>query len=220
VALAYLVKQEHLQITPAAAVVKAQDMAVLEDARAVLEQCEAVTEQVRQEGERAYAEQRARGFEHGVEQGYAQCARQLADTEAAAARYLAALDSKLVALVIAVVKKLAPKIGAERFVADLIAQAIKEAKSERFLLVKVHPDNRECVARRLAEMKQGQPMVEFFDVVADPQLDGFSCVLESEAGVVKAGLNAQLQVIEEAMQRSLAGAVIDFGEHAPREDAA
>ncbi len=200
--LAYLFDRDRFKLAVGRSIVKADEFKVLLDARELLDECASLSERLREEGRQAHELARQRGLEQGIREGLAQCAQQLAATEIEAARYLGALDQRIVAMVVEVVRRIAPRIGAQQIVPELAAQAIKEVRAERFLVVKVHPDNREQVERRIGEVKQSYPMIEFIQVLADPHLGPFDCVLESEAGLVRADLETQLDAIEAAMRIS------------------
>lgn len=200
--LAYLFDRDRFKLAVARPIIKADEFKALLDTRELLDECASLAERLREEGRQAFELERQRGIEQGIREGRAQCAQRLAQIEIEAVRSLGALDKKLIALVVEVVRHIAPRIGAQQIVPELAAQAIKEVRADRFLIVKVHPDNREHVQRRIAEVQASYPMIEFIRVAADPHLEVFDCVLESEAGMVKAGLDTQLDAIEAAVRIS------------------
>jgi type III secretion protein L len=211
-ALAYLVDAERFKLAvDEGAIIKGDAFKALVDARALVNECQALADALREERRQGFEAERRRGFAVGSREGLVQCAEQIVQVEAKAARYIEALDDKLVRLAIEVVRRVAPRVGAGQIVPDLVEQALKEVRAERFLVVRVHPDNHASVTRRVEELKQAYPMIEFIDVLPDPQLDSFACVLESEAGLVRADLSVQLDAIERAMRQSVAA------RSAPRE---
>jgi type III secretion protein L len=204
--LGFLIDNQRLQLALGRRILKADQVGALVDATHFIEQCQSVTRQVRHEAEALHEEERARGFAQGRNEGLAQCTERIAQTEAQAARYIAGLHATVADLALQVVRRMAPRIGARELIRELIDAALKEALCERFLVIKVHPDNREAVAARLEEIKRALPMVEFFDIVADAELERYACVLESECGVVKADWRQQIDAIEAAMKSELASA--------------
>jgi type III secretion protein L len=205
VTLAYLVDGDRFKLAmDEGAIVKGDAFKAMADVRALINECQALSDQLREERRQGFENERRRGFAVGSREGLVQCAEQLVQVEAEAARYIEALDDKLVRLAIEVVRRVAPRIGSNQMVPELVEQALKEVRAERFLVVRVHPDNHASVTRRVEELKHSYPMIEFIDVLSDPQLDAFACVLESEAGMVRADLSVQLDAIERAMRQSVA----------------
>jgi type III secretion protein L len=205
VPLAYLVDGKRFKLAVEGTIIKGDAFKPLADARALVSECELLAERLRKEGQQALEEAKRRGFEEGRREGVANCAERLAQVEAQAARYIGSLDEKIVRLAVDIVRKIAPRIGAQPIVTELAEHALKEVRAERFLVAKVHPDHHASVARQLEEFKQAYPMIDFVDVLADPELSLFDCVLESEAGVVRADLEVQLDAIERAMRQTIAG---------------
>ena len=202
--LAYLIDGTRFKLAvERGAVVKSDAIKALQDARALLEECQSLWDRLLEERQQAYALERERGFEQGMREGQSQCATRLAEIEAEAARYRGALDDTLVTLIVEVVRRIAPRVGASKLVPELAEQAIKEARAERFLRVRVHPDCRASVAQRLDDIGKVLAPLEFVEVLADPQLEPFACTLESEVGIVRADLGVQLGAIERAMRQSL-----------------
>jgi type III secretion protein L len=201
--LAYLVDGARFKVAVDGTVIKADAFKALDDVRALIKECEALEARLLKEGQAAHAVARREGFAQGHREGSALCAERLTEIELEAARYLGTLDDKLVRLVMQVIRRIAPRIGARQVVPDLVEEALKEVRAERFLVIRVHPDCVETVNQRLSEIKQAYPMFELVDVLSDSTLEPFDCSLESEAGVVRADLEVQLEAIERALRHSL-----------------
>ncbi len=202
--LAYLIDGNRFKLAVEGNIIKGDAFKQLADARALVEECERLAEHLRQQEKQILEAARERGFEEGRKEGVANCSERLAQVEAQAAQYVRSLDEKVVRLAVDIVRKIAPRLGAQAIVAELADQALKEVRVERFLIARVHPDRHASVVRQLEAFKQAYPTIDFVDVLTDPQLDPFACVLESEAGVVRADLNVQLDAIERAMRQTVA----------------
>ena len=201
--LAYLVRNSHHAIEIGTRVIKADDMKALLDATAVIRECETIVDRTRQEGERQYAEARERGLEDGRRLGLERCADALAGIEAYAAASMAALDDTLIELVIDVVRRIAPRIGADKLIAEWIEEAIPAIKYERVVRVRVHPGNMDGVRDRLAQKRTMNPLPEMFELIEDASLDRFACVVESDCAVAKADLASRLDAARAAMTECL-----------------
>ena len=68
------------------------------------------------------------------------------------------------------------------------------------MLIRVCPADEPAVREALAAMIASAPGgVSFLDVSADPRMKPGDCILESELGVVDAGLETQLRALENAL---------------------
>ena len=201
--LAYLVRNSHHAIEIGRRVIKADELKPLLDAAAVIRECETIVERTRLEAERQYAEARERGMEDGRRLGLERCADALAAIEAHAAACMATLDDTLIDLVIGVVRRIAPRIGADKLIAEWIEEAIPAMKYERSVRVRVHPSNLEGVRIRLAQKRAMHPMPELFELVEDAALDPFACVVESDCAVAKTDLGSRLAAARAAMSDCL-----------------
>lgn len=97
-------------------------------------------------------------------------------------------------LAVGVVERIAPSIGADRLLPVLVGEAVRQLAFEPNLVVRVHPDVAEATRQRLAAegLSGGAATTE---IVAASELGEFDCVIETEGGVVRAGLKEQLEQV-------------------------
>lgn len=103
------------------------------------------------------------------------------------------LSGQLIELAIAVVERIAPALGSDKLVPILVAEAVRQLAFEPNLIVRVHPDVAEATRQRLAHEGIGLGSGPTLEVVPTPEFGAFDCVIETEGGVVRAGLNEQLE---------------------------
>ncbi|MFO0580998.1 MAG: FliH/SctL family protein [Anaeromyxobacter sp.] len=128
----------------------------------------------------------------GLAQGRAEAAAVLATAMAARDRLLAGAGPELVALALLVARKLLaeePRTPPER-AAALAAQALAEVRDRRGVTVRAHPGD---VARVRAAIHEEIP------VEPDAQVEPGGCALETPAGRIEAGLDAQLDELARAL---------------------
>lgn len=140
-------------------------------------------------------EQCRKGFEQGYADGREAGTAAFADALSALGQARDALTvsarGQIAELAIAVVEHIAPKIGAQAMLPALVAEAVQRLTVEPALLVKVHPAVAAAVRRRIETLDAaGLPRI---DVVDDEDLGEFDCVIETQGGLVCAGLQEQLQ---------------------------
>lgn len=131
------------------------------------------------------------GFEEGRQAGLDALARAVAALVESRGALVASMRGQVAELAIAVVNHIAPKIGAEAMLPALAVKAVQQLVAEPGLLVRVHPDVADAVRERIASLDGvSLPKTE---ITGDEELSEFDCVIETQGGLVCAGLQEQLQ---------------------------
>jgi flagellar biosynthesis/type III secretory pathway protein FliH len=188
---ALVADRERFQMYVTDGVIPADAWAPLSDAQRIVEQANALLHAAETEREAMLAQARREGLIEGREAGLQQCAEALRALAEARAAATAELRKRAGDIAIGVVKHIAPAIGAERLVASLVAEAMQKLVFEPQLLVRIHPD---IVAQARSEVAAlGAAAAPDIEIIGDPNLDRFDCIIESAGGIVRAGFNEQLE---------------------------
>lgn len=145
------------------------------------------------EAERAAA--RAQGLAEGHRQGLDQLAAATHALHVAREQLAERMRGQITELAVAVVERIAPALGADRLVPMLVGEAVRQLAFEPNLVVRVHPDVAEATRQRLANDGLGLGGTPTTEIVATPEFGEFDCVIETEGGVVRAGLREQLDQV-------------------------
>lgn len=188
---ALVTDRERFQLYLDAGVVPAAAWTPLEQAQQIVEQANALLRQAEAEVEQIRAQARFEGLVEGRERGLRDCANALKALAEARASATADLRRRAGDIAIGVVRHIAPALGAERLVAALVAEAMQKLVFEPHLLVRVHPDVAEQARAEVAAL--GAAAAPDTEIIGDPELDRFDCIIESAGGVVRAGFNEQLE---------------------------
>lgn len=203
---ALVVDRERFQLHVKAGMIPAAAWTPLSDAQSVIEQANALLRQAEIEREQIFAQARREGLIEGREAGLQECAKALQALIDARATATEELRKRAGDIAIGVVKHIAPAIGAERIVASLVAEAMQKLVFEPHLLVRIHPD---IVAQARSEVAAlGAAVAPDIEIIGDPGLDRFDCIIESAGGIVRAGFNEQLEqarVILAAAEKTTGG---------------
>ena len=203
---ALVADRERFQLYVAAGVIPAAAWTPLDEAQRIVEQANALLRQAEAEREQIFAQARHEGLIEGREAGLRECAQALQALADARAAATADLRKRAGDIAIGVVKHIAPAIGAERIVASLVAEAMQKLVFEPHLLVRIHPD---IVAQARGEVAAlGAAVAPDIEIIGDPNLDRFDCIIESAGGIVRAGFDEQLEqarVILAAAERTTGG---------------
>lgn len=164
---------------------------------------------------RAAAEQ---GLAEGREQArhealhqQAQAAGQLAALSAGAGAMLLRLEESLVDTVLAAMKGILQEMPAAQVHEAALRKVSRLLRDERFLSLHVAPQDEAHAKAALDALRAENVLGTFVDLKIDASLPPLSSILESEAGVVNASLDIQLDAIREALRAEL-GKLLRSGE--------
>ena len=77
-------------------------------------------------------------------------------------------------------------------------------RNQQHITIHVAPAMVPVVKARLNEILAQFPSVNYAEVVEDAKLQNMACLLETEAGIVDATIDVQLDAIEKSMRRQFA----------------
>lgn len=172
---------------PRGRVLRAADLAAWTDAAGIRD---AATAEV--------AAIRAGAHEAGRAAGAAEATALLAATEARIDAALAALEPRLVETVLRLLERVLDDFDRPELVARLAARAVQEQRAARSILVRVPPGAEDTVKAHLARLPDGR----LARVRVDPGLVATDCIIETEHGVARAGLAAQLAALERGLHEA------------------
>ena len=161
---------------------------ILTDAGRVLQ---SVRHQMESLQRHAYREGRAAGFARAQVES---AAHVLIAQRKARAFVEAAKERHIIGLAISIVARIAPKLGESGLVAALLAEALSTLGGQRELRVSVRHGAVTATRILLAQWQQAHPEATV-QVLVDPELEPFGCVIESAQGRVELGLHRQLELL-------------------------
>ena len=159
---------------------------------------------VRAEAEASRDALRAGAVEEGRREGLARAAAALALAGTERDRLLAAAQREVVSLALQVARRILclELAGREGAVAELAARALAEARERREVVLRVNPADAPAV--RAAEGALGAVLLRAGLVVReDPAVAAGSAVVDTEAGRLDAGIEAQLEHLGRALEEAL-----------------
>jgi type III secretion protein L len=173
--------------------------AQVQEVSALVREAGRIRETAQQQAEvlrrRAYSEGRAAGISHAQ----AQAVRHVLDAQREARAFVHAGQERIVNLATGILARIAPTFDEGKMVAALAAESLKSIYEERHLRVRVSTEAEAATRSMLDQWQRAHPEVEVVQVTADPQLEPFSCVVESELGRIEVGLHAQIETIKDAL---------------------
>jgi type III secretion protein L len=139
------------------------------------------------------------GYAAGKAAAQAELLKHLLGAQHTAREFVAASEERLVSLAVAIVQRIAPKLGKGDLVAALAHEAVSTLHAERHLRICVAPQALEATRLMLEEWQRAHPEIGSVTVESRAELDPFACLVESELGHIEGSLPAQLAAIRDAL---------------------
>ena len=185
---------------PGTRLIRAEEYSRLLEAGELLAAARGRADAIRAEAEEAYETRRREGYEDGVMEGRMEQAEKMMETAMQAVEYIEHIEETLVKVVTSAVRKIIGELDERERIVRVVRTALVSVRSQQKVLIRVCPADEPAVREALAAMIASAPGgVSFLDVSADPRMKPGDCILESELGVVDAGLETQLRALENAL---------------------
>jgi type III secretion protein L len=190
---------------PGVRVLKASDYLALREAEGILAEARLEAERIRAEASRDAAERVAAGHAEGLALGREEAAAYLLGTVEKGKAYLLENEARVVALVLAVLKKILGDMDEKDLVVRMVRSAMAVVSRQSNVKIVVAPDKVEVVKANLAGILRPYPAVTAVEVAGDPALKGERCILETRAGRVESSLEAQMKTVIKALTDTAPG---------------
>lgn len=148
----------------------------------------------------AQAEAEDNAYKKGMINADVNKAKALMQLEFLAAERWSQLEDSIVQLAISVVRRIALRLGSEKFMPALAETALAEVKKCGQVVMRVSPLSVSNVTNHLNDLGLTNSHLLSLEVRSDASLDDFACVLETELGFVAADLDIQLMTIEKFLK--------------------
>lgn len=191
--------ESRIRPAPGTRVLRAADYARLLKAQNLLDDARAEAEAIRKRAEDAYQERKKQGYEDGVLEGQMQQAEKMLETGMQAVEYLEGLERQIVEVVTTAVRKIVGELDDRERIVRVVRTALEQVRGRQRVVVRVCPEEEPQVREALAPMLAKTSAASGLELVADQRMKPGDCMLESEMGVVDAGLDVQLRAIENAL---------------------
>ena len=157
---------------------------LLDEARRVLEATRAHAESLRQRADRD-------GHAAGVAKAQAEAVRHVLEAHQAARELVGASKSRIVSLATSVIARIAPTLNTPDVVVTLASEVMPTVRGERHVSIHVGSGAAEATREMLQRWQDAHPETGAAQVLTEPWLAPFCCVVESELGRVELSLDAQ-----------------------------
>ncbi len=192
-----------------ASVIEASTFEAKSEAQRIREKALAEAEETRQQAQAEAERIKKQAHEQGYQEGRAQGATELSRIVAQASLRLTQIEAQAVPqlrdLAITIARKV---LGRELefhpdAVVDVIKQALAEkARQRREIVLRVNPEDLATVRERKPELIEVLSRAKEIGVREDPDVARFGVVIETDAGIIDAQLETQLEVFERVLKET------------------
>lgn len=160
--------------------------------------------------EEAMAVAMGKAIRRGLDEGRARANREASEKMTLFAgrvgEVLSHVEAQLVDVVSEAVRKVIDDLGQEERVRQAVLSGLELVRGSHNLVIRVHPSMQTNVSEQLDDIPHRFTNLE---VVGDDSLAEDECTLESDLGIVNAGLEQQLRVIEQVLLEVFAEVVAE-----------
>ena len=183
--------------------ISAEDAAALVKAEEIVAAAEAEAARIREEAKKAYEDEKARGYADGLAEGKQEILMQKLDLVDESVKYMASIEDQVCEIVLKALRKCIAEIGDRELVVQIVKKSMQAVvRTQKELVVRVAPEMVENVRARTSTLLADFPVVSKIDVIGDERLAKTACVVETEAGIVEASIDGQLEAIEQSIRKS------------------
>ncbi len=199
-----LIEKKDFSLAADRRLVKASDVATVKTSEEIISAAEAEAARIREEAKAAFAEEKKRGYEEGLQAGKMEIAMQKLELVDQSVAFMESVEGKMADVVMKALRSCVVEIGDKEMVINIVRKTLAAViRTQRQVTLKVAPEMAAVVRERIQAIIADYPTVTSVDVVEDSRLKGPACLLETEAGVADASVETQLAAIERSLKRHM-----------------
>lgn len=186
-------------------IIEREVVGATEEARRILESAKAEAEAIlgaaRQEAESL----RQSGYAEGVEQGKVEATETMTRGLVALRQMERGLEAEYIGLLRECVEKILQQelTQSPKAILSVVRGALLDARQQREVTVRVHPDDAELVEQNQARMLEVLARANMVTVRSDPGVQRGGCIVATELGLIDASLERQLDALVRAVNAEL-----------------
>lgn len=197
----FRISAENIQAAPDSRLIKAAEWARYCSAAEIADQARQYAEELRQGARAAFDAEKKRGFEEGLREGRAEHAENMMEAVLKSIEYIEGLEKGIVSLVSDALRKILGELPPEDRIVGVVRQALNLVRGQKKISLSVSPEDESIVRGQLDEILSQYPSIDFVDVRADGRLAQGACLLQSEMGIIDAGIDTQILAITNALKK-------------------
>ncbi|MCK5725550.1 MAG: HrpE/YscL family type III secretion apparatus protein [Thiotrichaceae bacterium] len=195
-------QSETPKIKPGVRIIKSSDYQQYQTAKELWEKTQLDIAAHHVEAENLKMQSIEKGLSAGAEEAKSRLASQILQSATSFVNQLSAIEKDLSQVVNNAVRKIITDFDDNDLVFAAVKKGLKPVYQSQRVAIRVHPTMVENINERLQEIGHS---IEFLDVSADARLNETDCIIESDAGIVDASIETQLEAISKAIASQFSG---------------
>ena len=181
-------------------VIKKQDLEKLIQASEIIDAAQKEAAKIKEQAKIDYQKRFEEGLLQGQEEGKAEYTLKIMETVLSSVDSLEGLERQLVDVVVQSVSKIIGEIPQDERIIRIVRKGLNAVRGEKRVVIRVSLLDEPYVRNDLkAYILSPDGRSGYIEVIGDPNLRQSDCVIETQLGVVEAGLSSQLRILSKAL---------------------
>lgn len=157
---------------------------------------------IEREAMAVYEEQKALGWQAGMEAVRVEQAALVHETQLKCQQYYRVVEQQLCDVVLQSVRRILSEYDDVALTLQVVREALSLVSNQKQVTLRVAPEQVADIREQIAKVHKDFPEISYIEVSADARLDAGGGILETEVGVIDASIDGQLSALTEALEAS------------------
>ncbi|MDR1946208.1 MAG: HrpE/YscL family type III secretion apparatus protein [Desulfovibrio sp.] len=194
-----------IDAAPGSRLIRAEEWAAYRAAGDIVAEAERYALDLRRKADEAFVAEKQRGYDEGLRQSRAEHAESMLDTVLKSIDYIEGLEKGIAGLVGDALRKILGELPPEERIIGVVRNSLNLVRGQKRVTLSVSPEDEPLVRARIDELMHDHTTGSFIDVTADGRLSRGSCLLQSDMGVIDAGIETQIRAIINTLEKRQKG---------------
>ncbi|MGE7956967.1 HrpE/YscL family type III secretion apparatus protein [Pseudomonas sp. NPDC089530] len=196
------IKASEVRLAPDQVLLRSADYQDYLTAGELVEVARKRAEDIEQAAHDVYEQQKALGWQAGVEEARKCQATLIQETLLQCHHYYREVERQMGDVVLQAVRKILQDYDNIELTLQVTQQALSLVSNQKQVILHVHPDQVPEVREQISRVLKDFPEVGYVEVIADARLDQGGSILETEIGIIDASVDGQLAALEAALKQT------------------
>ena len=197
------IKSDQVLLAPDQVVLRSADYQGYLTANQLVELARERAQAIEQGAHDVYQQQKALGWQAGVEEARIQQATLIQETLVQCNQYYRQVEQQMSEVVLQAVRKILKQYDNTELALSVTREALSLVSNQKHVILHVQPEQVVAMREQVSQVLKDFPEVGYVEVVADARLDQGGCILETEIGIIDASVDGQLAALGLALKKPL-----------------
>ncbi len=194
---------EGTYLLPDTKIIKAAQYSQYMEYHGLINEAKAKAEAIIAGAQKAFDEERKKGFAKGEEEGKAKLAEHMMESISKSIHNLEAFEEQVIDIVMKALTRILGEMDDKEKITRVVKQSLALVRNQKRVALKVNPSDARILEAEVDEVLKSFPGIGYIDVIADNRIPVGSCMLETDIGVVDARLDVQVEAIRKSLTKSI-----------------